>query len=432
MKRECSWKNIMPAEDVERLCCLYALGDLAPEEYAHIKAHLGECVECEALAREFDRLVLFDLPVVAIARTGEAVSDHASQVDHRELLAGIHEKAHAIALKSMEGWTSALPVESDRSGMKVRRFNPSSARLSYAAGWAAAAILFAGYFAISLRSTPGAVEDKNPASVITSPAADSPRHVSYADRESELSAALARAEQHVHDSHAANALLTSQLQSLSTDNDSLRTHLNAERVKAAEDRAQLELNRQTLSEQIAAKESLQNQLAEMNERMEKRNAELASLSRAAAVVPVNYPIAEQTIGVGEAKEILGARDLHIVDVYDMDGSGKSSRAYGRIYYVNHDQLIFYAFDLGKLERDHKVVAFQAWGFRQPKSTQVESLGLFYLDNAPLNRWTLKVSDPQILARIDTLFVTAEPPGGSRFPKGKRLLMASLAGPPNHP
>lgn len=119
-------------------------------------------------------------------------------------------------------------------------------------------------------------------------------------------------------------------------------------------------------------------------------------------------------------------------MYDVDDSGKPSRAYGRVYFVNHSELIFYAFDLSKLEKGHKVVAFQAWGFRQPQSSKVESLGLFYLENATLNRWTLRVSDPQIISRIDSLFVTIEPPGGSRFPKGKRLLIASLAGPPNHP
>ena len=100
--------------------------------------------------------------------------------------------------------------------------------------------------------------------------------------------------------------------------------------------------------------------------------------------------------------------------------------------MNRDLLVFYAFDLSKLERNHKAVAFQAWGFRQPQSTNAESLGLFYMDNVTLNRWTLRVSDPQVLSRIDTMFVTVEPPGGSRFPKGRRLLMASLAGPANHP
>jgi len=433
MKHECSWKFYMKREEIERLCCLNVLGELAPEELSRMKAHLAGCAECETVAREFKRMMLFDLPGLAIARMGEAVSEQALQIDQDELLAGIREKAHTIALKSGAAVAPPMSQYPEAPGSNTRRLLTYSPRLSYAAGWAAAALLFLGYFAISWRTR---IESGNTSSSVsaTKPlTADlSKPQQDYVEREIELRAALSRAEQRVRDSHTANTQLNLQLQNLSTENDTLRSELGVEKAKVAEESAQLDLNRQSLTEQIAAKENLQNQLADINERMEKRNAELASLSRAAAVVPVSYPVTEQAIGVGEAKEILGARDLHIVDVYDVDGSGRSARAYGRIYYVNHNQLIFYAFDLGKLERDRKVVAFQAWGFRQPQSTQVESLGLFYLDNAPLNRWTLRVSDPRILARIDTLFVTAEPPGGSRFPKGKRLLMASLAGPPNHP
>jgi hypothetical protein len=100
--------------------------------------------------------------------------------------------------------------------------------------------------------------------------------------------------------------------------------------------------------------------------------------------------------------------------------------------VNHDLLLFYAFDLDQNAKSRKPVAFQAWGFRQADSKTAQSLGLFYLDDAKIDRWTLRVTDPRILARIDTLFVTAEPPGGSTSPKGHRLLFASLSGPPNHP
>ena len=77
-------------------------------------------------------------------------------------------------------------------------------------------------------------------------------------------------------------------------------------------------------------------------------------------------------------------------------------------------------------------AFQAWGFREPHSTTAESLGMFYLDNAGLNRWTLRVSDPEVLSRIDTLFVTVEPPGGSRFPKGGVCLWPLSPGRPTTP
>ena len=432
MKHECSLEDRMEREQIERFCCLYALGELSPEEHSRLEAHLDNCAGCRARTDEIERLILYDLPAVAIARMVETVPEQAAQVNSDEMLAGIREKANAIIVKRKEDEWSTASFSSENA--KSPQFWPLSQLpgLSHAAGWAAAVILFAGYFAIYWNAKTTGKETRN--SVVPSESSAAvPVKVGELDpRVTELRSALARAEQHVRDARAASMQLDLQMQDLSAENDLLRSQLNVERAKASETGAQLELSLKSLNEQIAGKEALQAQLTDLNERMEKRNVEIAALTRAASVVPVNFPIAEQTVGGGEAKEILGARDLHIVDVYDVDGSGKSSRAYGRIYYVNHDQLIFYAFDLGKLERDHKIVAFQAWGYRQPQSTEVESLGLFYLDNARLNRWTLRVSDPQILSRIDTLFVTAEPPGGSRFPKGKRLLMASLAGPPNHP
>ncbi|MDR3727247.1 MAG: hypothetical protein P4K86_09420 [Terracidiphilus sp.] len=177
--------------------------------------------------------------------------------------------------------------------------------------------------------------------------------------------------------------------------------------------------------------ALQAQLQEVNTRLDRQRTEVAHLQEVAASVPPRTP--GQDLNLADAREIFGARDLHIVDVYDVDHAGKSSLAYGRIYYVNHHLLLFNAFDLAdKAKKSRKPVAFQVWGFRQPNSTKAESLGLFYLEDAKLDRWVLRVSDPRLLARIDTLFVTVEPPVGSNSPKGHELLLASLAGPPNHP
>jgi len=141
---------------------------------------------------------------------------------------------------------------------------------------------------------------------------------------------------------------------------------------------------------------------------------------------------EPRVTDAEARQIFGARDLHIVDVYDVDRSGKTRRTYGRVYYVNHSLLLFYAFDLGDRKHNRKAAGFQAWGFREPNSSKPENLGLFYVDDASLNRWVLRVSDASILSRIDTVFVTLEPPQGSDSPRGPKLLFASLGGPANHP
>ena len=117
----------------------------------------------------------------------------------------------------------------------------------------------------------------------------------------------------------------------------------------------------------------------------------------------------QGFGDAEAKELFGARDLHIVDVYDVDKQGNTRRSYGRVYYVQKKLLIFYAFDLQDKKHNRAAAGFQAWGYRQPSDGQPESLGLFDVDDATANRWVLKVNNPRVLERIDAVFVTLEAP-----------------------
>jgi hypothetical protein len=134
----------------------------------------------------------------------------------------------------------------------------------------------------------------------------------------------------------------------------------------------------------------------------------------------------------DAKELFGARDLHIVDVFDVDTNGQTKRTYGRVYYVEKKLLIFYAFDLQDKRHNRAAAGFQAWGYREANQDQPESLGLFNLDDSSLNRWVLKVNNPRVLERIDAVYVTLEPPAGSPSPQGRRLLYANLVSPPNHP
>jgi len=133
----------------------------------------------------------------------------------------------------------------------------------------------------------------------------------------------------------------------------------------------------------------------------------------------------------EARNLFGARDLHIVDVYDVAGDGKTKRTYGRVYYVEKKLLVFYAFDLEK-RQDHKLAVFQAWGYREANVGKPFNLGLFTVDDGGAGRWVLTVNRPDVLSHIDAVFVTVEPAGGSTAPRGKKVLYANLVGPPNHP
>ncbi|OFW04077.1 MAG: hypothetical protein A3G20_00455 [Acidobacteria bacterium RIFCSPLOWO2_12_FULL_59_11] len=131
-------------------------------------------------------------------------------------------------------------------------------------------------------------------------------------------------------------------------------------------------------------------------------------------------------------DLMGARNLHIVDVSDVDSKGKDRRAVGRVFYTEEKSLIFYAFDLGDRGTERRNASFQAWGARGPAQSPAQSLGIFYVDDQKQNRWVLQFEDPRILAEIDSVFVTVEPQGGSAKPTGRKFLYAYLKANPNHP
>ena len=134
----------------------------------------------------------------------------------------------------------------------------------------------------------------------------------------------------------------------------------------------------------------------------------------------------------DIRELMGARDLYIADVFDVDQNGKTQKPFGRAFYTRGKSLIFYAFDLDRQPHLRNASTFQAWGRRGLSDKRPLNMGIFYLDNETNKRWVLKFDDPEALAQVDAVFVTIEPRGGSQKPSGKQLLFASLRSIPNHP
>jgi hypothetical protein len=131
----------------------------------------------------------------------------------------------------------------------------------------------------------------------------------------------------------------------------------------------------------------------------------------------------------EIRDLIAARNLYVVDIYDVGQNAKTKPPVGRIFYTKDRSLVFYGYDLDKAAGHQHSVAFQAWGNGDDK--QNVSLGLFYQDDSH-KQWVLQFSDTKTLARLNMVFVTAEPQGGSVKPTGKPLLMAYLQVQPNHP
>ena len=135
----------------------------------------------------------------------------------------------------------------------------------------------------------------------------------------------------------------------------------------------------------------------------------------------------------DIRDLMGARTLHITDVYDVDSHGKTKSPFGRVFYTEGKSLIFYAFDLGKTKHaSFSERSYQLWGYQEASSLSTQSLGMLYQDDQKQSRWVLKFNDPSVLSAIDAVFVTAEPPGGSEKPTGAKLLYAYLNTKPNHP
>jgi hypothetical protein len=134
----------------------------------------------------------------------------------------------------------------------------------------------------------------------------------------------------------------------------------------------------------------------------------------------------------DVRELMGARDLYVAELYDINDDGKTNKPYGRVFYTKGKSIILYAYDLDQQPGLRKASTFQAWGQRGPDKNRALSLGIFYEDSAANRRWILKFTDPKTISEIDAVFVTVEPDGHSHTPRGKQVLFAYLHIPANHP
>jgi hypothetical protein len=156
------------------------------------------------------------------------------------------------------------------------------------------------------------------------------------------------------------------------------------------------------------------------------------LSEQLKTAKTNIDMQRQLATAGrDVRDLMGARQLHVVDVRDTDPNGKAGRAFGRVFLTEGKSLIFYAFDLNDAKKIDAKQTFQVWGQQEGKTDSLRSLGFLYVDDKAQRRWALKTEDPAAIKEIDSVFVTVEPAGGAKEPSGQRLLYANL-GDANHP
>ena len=420
----------------EELCALAAIGELSSSEFEDLEKHLAECADCRQVYADFRRISAGDLGLVAALKQSDRAADEAGAlVDENAVLGRLldratHERAHG-STENVPG--PELQRQRAREGFARFRIWLRQPALSYGSiGLILCAVAAVGAYRLKeVQLTPTLHGLNNEVS-------------EWKSRASKIAAKEQSASESLQQAQAEREQLRRSLADAQTKYGALAALERSLEAELARQRAQLDQKGQELEAARNITDDKNKEIAQLETRVQNAVQRTEEQRRVAENLRGKLQLAQmqvqqaatapeaQGFGDAEAKELFGARDLHIVDVYDVDKQGNTRRSYGRVYYVQKKLLIFYAFDLEDKKHNRAAAGFQAWGYRQPSDGQPESLGLFDVDDAAANRWVLKVNNPRVLERIDVVFVTLEPPSGSLSPRGRRLLYANLAGPANHP
>jgi hypothetical protein len=433
-----------PHEEFLELCAVSTSGDLTEEEHKKLEAHLASCTECRQALREFEAAV--DLGAPLLASKLAAVPTEESAVPQRKL-------AGPVALKDRD---SEPPQESPgvSTGEETRgfafgqrmRYRPSQVNWNYVWMPFAACVLLTialGITAYRVGKSRNADAQVAPA---TSGVADTriealEQRISDAGHEREiLRTQLAERDKVIAELRRQTDQQARSLDEMKSAQSNLEQSLqtdDSEKQRIADERAGIA---KKFDEAQVSLQKMQSELDSVSRERAQDEAQDASLRNQIKDLSGQLREQEQTVSKQDEllshdrdiRELMGARDLYVAEVYDVGRDGATQKSTGRVFYTKGKSLIFYAYDLDQQPGARSASVFQAWGRRGPERQEALNLGIFYEDNAAKKRWVLKFNDPKVLEQIDAVFVTVEPNGGSHKPSGKPVLDAYLQLPPNHP
>ena len=436
--------RIEPHDEFLELCAISTSGQLSEEDQRRLQEHLAVCSSCREALEQYKAIIRHAIPAIAAEEETPENLEVGPRWSERQAEAALFER---IAREEGDfGIERNVPIQIRRQGSSRRVLSPASAA-AWRSVWAlyAAGILL--FIALGLCAYQVGIRRGTNAVHVTAPRPDTQSQISLEEKLSDAGHEREVARSQIEQRDRLIADLRRQLEQQSAKLDQLKAaqDQSEEAFRSADAGRQALIQKQTEAEQkfSAAQltaQALQTKLdstAEQSSQEAKRAAtldakvnELTSLlhQRDATVDEQQELLAHDR----DIRELMGARDLYVAEVYDVARTGATQKPYGRVFYTKGKSLIFYAYDLDQQPSVKNVSTFQAWGRRGPDREQAFPLGIFYEDNASKKRWVLNLDDPKLLAQIDAVFVTIEPHGGSRKPSGKPLLFTYLRMDPNHP
>jgi len=422
-------------EKFKELCALAAAGSLSPLELSELRVHLDHCDSCQEALAEYRILNTEGIPTLAegyLARPERIVWDDSAV--REKLWSNVFSPNES----SPEHISAATTIQQDRPvrkkiGVLAGMAMAAGVLLAVAAGAyhlgararkpepviAASTVLESQYQKLAAEKK--AAED--------SLAAQEKRlaqlQAESAEKEQalvKLRATLRALEAHSNDLMAASSQSETQLKELAQQRDELNAKLQAASQAYGNNQTELATLRSERDKTSLRSAFLESKIEELTAKNRDQDRRLKDAEQ--------YLTSDRDI-----RELMGARKLYIADVFDVDGSSRTQKPFGRVFYTQGKSLIFYAFDLDHQPGVINASTFQVWGQReapQGESASPMNLGILYMDNETNRRWVMRFDDPKQLAEIDAVFVTVEPRGGSHKPTSKPFLYALLRNQANHP
>jgi hypothetical protein len=423
-------------EHFEELCAAASIGQATAEELAQLEQHTSECDACRQAY--FDYLNVASQEFAAPRQAPSLSSRDLEEVLNSELFTRrFFDRAKREGIVFSRDVDKNTKVATPVGALPPRRLRHGWA-VAVAAGVVLAVVGSSSYFHLSRRSEKR--QGTSPA-IAKSNMSEPPTTTALDRRIQELS--------------AVNSDLRVQIERLSTElrkKDERLIGAETNLKTTSQDRRNMVLDREALQakldsalREVGKTESL---LATAQQEASAQKAyakdiEAKSIVDQAELKDLEDALNEKSALLDQDRQLLrashhvtdlmGARNLHIVDVVDTDARGKSRPAFGRIFFTEDKSLIFYAYDLNEQKMQKANYQYQIWAKKEGPNQRPLKLGIFYSDDRTQSRWMFRCDDPKVLREIDSVFVTFERSDSDpSHPEGPSLMYAYLRGQPNHP
>jgi hypothetical protein len=409
----------------EELCALAPLGELTPSQLVQFEEHITECEVCRQATIDYNRF--FQRVVPAVTRSDE------------EYIESRKDDMRAAVMRNV----GSIDQERDRPLARKKLYEPSLSAFLWGSrrgllplpllGGLGAVTLTSGAFWIGAHFYGRVQSQKVDSASVTAPATPLPPVITQPpvtlrnSSEKELTEALDQARQRNDDLAEKLSVEEGKLVQAVAAQDALRLQIEQGMQALAATRAELDGKAAAVTQARSASSSDSATIAalelQVHDLSEKMNTQTANLDRERDLLSHGR----------EIRDIIGARNLHIVDVYDTSTEGTTRRPFARAFYTEGKSLVYYAYDLPQRRVDEGRFSYVAWGQSNGSKASIKKIGILYHDDQSQRRWSLDFSDPQALKEIDSVFITMERSDEDLAqPKGKRMLTAYLATAPNHP